>query len=67
MAKPIGITGDWTASGLRRLAASSTHANQSRPLLSLAVRRPAVADVTLISYCLCEALETDPVVCSWFH
>jgi hypothetical protein len=33
---PIGITGDWTASELRRLAASSKHANQSRRLLSLA-------------------------------
>lgn len=36
MAKGIAITGDWTASELRRLAASSRHANQSRRLLSLA-------------------------------
>ncbi len=36
MAKPIAITGDWTASELRRLAAASRHANQSRRLLSLA-------------------------------
>lgn len=36
MGKAIGITGDWTAAGLRRLAASSRHANQSRRLLSLA-------------------------------
>ena len=36
MAKAIAITGDWTASELRRLAAASRHANQSRRLLSLA-------------------------------
>ena len=36
MGKPFGITGDWTASGLRQLAASSKHANQIRRLLSLA-------------------------------
>jgi len=36
MAKPIAIEGQWTASELRRLAASSRHANQSRRLLSLA-------------------------------
>jgi transposase len=36
MAKPITIEGKWTASELRRLAASSKHANQSRRLLSLA-------------------------------
>ena len=36
MAKPIAIEGKWTASELRRLAASSKHANQSRRLLSLA-------------------------------
>ena len=36
MAKPIAIKGDWTAAALRRLAASSRHANQSRRLLSLA-------------------------------
>lgn len=36
MAKPIAITGTWTASELRRLAAASRHANQSRRLLSLA-------------------------------
>jgi transposase len=36
MAKAITIAGEWTASALRRLAASSKHANQSRRLLSLA-------------------------------
>lgn len=36
MAKAITIKGDWTALELRRLAASSKHANQSRRLLSLA-------------------------------
>lgn len=36
MAKAIAITGDWTAAELRRLAAASRHANQSRRLLSLA-------------------------------
>ena len=36
MARPIAIEGKWTASELRRLAASSKHANQSRRLLSLA-------------------------------
>lgn len=36
MAKPIAITGEWTASELRRLAAASRHASQSRRLLSLA-------------------------------
>ena len=36
MAKAIALTGDWTASELRRLAAASRHANQSRRLLSLA-------------------------------
>lgn len=36
MAKPIAITGEWTAPELRRLAAASRHANQSRRLLSLA-------------------------------
>ena len=36
MAKAIEITGDWTASELRRLASASRHANQSRRLLSLA-------------------------------
>jgi transposase len=36
MAKAIAITGDWTASELRRLAAVSRNANQSRRLLSLA-------------------------------
>jgi transposase len=36
MAKAIAITGEWTASELRRLAAASRHANQSRRLLSLA-------------------------------
>lgn len=36
MAKPIAITGEWTACELRRLAAASRHANQSRRLLSLA-------------------------------
>lgn len=41
MAKPIAITRECTASELRRLAAASRHANQSRRLLSLA----AVLDV----------------------
>ena len=36
MAQAIAITGDWTASKLRQLAAASRHANQSRRLLSLA-------------------------------
>jgi len=36
MAKPIAIAGEWRASELRRLAAASKHANQSRRLLSLA-------------------------------
>jgi transposase len=36
MAKAIAITGEWTASELRRLAAASKHANQSRRMLSLA-------------------------------
>ena len=36
MARAIAITGEWTASELRRLAAASKHANQSRRLLSLA-------------------------------
>lgn len=36
MGNAIGITGSWTGSELRRLAASSKHANQSRRLLSLA-------------------------------
>jgi len=36
LAKAIAIGGDWTASELRRLAAASKHANQSRRLLSLA-------------------------------
>jgi transposase len=36
MAKAISITGEWTAVELRRLAAASRHANQSRRLLSLA-------------------------------
>jgi transposase len=36
MAKAIAISGEWTASELRRLAAASRHANQSRRLLSLA-------------------------------
>ncbi len=36
MAKAIAITGEWTAFELRRLAAASNHANQSRRLLSLA-------------------------------
>lgn len=36
MAKAIAITGEWTAVELRRLAAASRHANQSRRLLSLA-------------------------------
>jgi transposase len=36
MGKAIGITGEWTAAELRRLAAGSKHANQSRRLLSLA-------------------------------
>jgi len=36
MAKAVAITGDWTASELRRLAAASRHANQSRRLLSMA-------------------------------
>ena len=36
MTKAIGIAGDWTAVELRRLAAASRHANQSRRLLSLA-------------------------------
>ncbi len=38
MAKAIAIMGDWTASEVRRLAATSQHANQSRRLLSLAAR-----------------------------
>ncbi len=36
MARAMAITGEWTASELRRLAAASKHANQSRRLLSLA-------------------------------
>ncbi len=36
MSKAIAIEGDWTALELRRLAAASRHANQSRRLLSLA-------------------------------
>lgn len=36
MGKPIRISGSWTASELRRLAASSKHAKESRRLLSLA-------------------------------
>lgn len=36
MGTAIGIRGDWTAWQLRRLAAGSKHANQSRRLLSLA-------------------------------
>ncbi len=36
MAKPIAIKSEWTASGLRRQASASRHANQSRRLLSLA-------------------------------
>lgn len=36
MGKAIAITGEWTASALRRLAGASRHANQSRRLLSLA-------------------------------
>lgn len=36
MATAIAITGEWTAFELRRLAAASKHANQSRRLLPLA-------------------------------
>ena len=36
MAKATAIEGEWTLEELRRLAASSRHANQSRRLLSFA-------------------------------
>jgi hypothetical protein len=54
-ARAKAITGDWTACELRRLAAASRHANQSRRLLSLAtvldgMNRPEAAGIRVMFF-----------------